>query len=183
MFNLDHVSLVDLWKTPILRMTPARIETSEGELEFDAVVFATGFDALTGAAARIDLTGRGGVTLRDKWSDGPQTYLGIASSYFPNLFFVTGPGSPGPLSAMVKPIEQHVDWIADCLAYLRDRGFVCIEADLAHERDWSRHVEEVAGNTLYPRANSWYVGANVRDTRRPFRSRFGCRVSRFGFRP
>jgi cyclohexanone monooxygenase len=125
------------------------------------VVFATGFDALTGAAARIDITGRGGLALRDKWIDGPETYLGIASSGFPNLFLVTGPGSPGPLSAMVKSIEQHVDWIADCLAYLRDRNIAVIEARPSHERDWVAHVQEVADATLYPRANSWYTGANV----------------------
>jgi cyclohexanone monooxygenase len=161
MFNRDHVRLVDLRDTPIVRMTPAGIETTAGELEFDAVVFATGFDALTGAAARIDITGRGGVTLRDKWADGPETYLGIASSGFPNLFFVTGPGSPGPLSAMVKSIEQHVDWIADCLCYLRDRDIGVIEAGRAHEQDWVAHVQVVAEGTLYPRANSWYLGANV----------------------
>jgi cyclohexanone monooxygenase len=168
MFNRDHVRLVDLRETPILRMTPAGIETSEGELAFDAVIFATGFDALTGAAARIAITGRGGATLRDKWADGPETYLGLASHGFPNLFFVTGPGSPGPLSAMVKSIEQHVDWIGDCLAYLRGQHIPVIEARLASERDWGAHVEEVAAGTLYPRANSWYLGANVPGKPRKF---------------
>jgi len=161
MFNRENVRLVDLRETPILRMTPAGIETSEGELEFDAVVFATGFDALTGAAARIAITGREGMTLRDKWAGGPETYLGIASSGFPNLFLVTGPGSPGPLSAMVKSIEQHVDWIVDCLAYLRERGIAVIEARRDYEQDWVEHVETVAEGTLYPRADSWYTGANV----------------------
>ncbi len=168
MFNREHVRLVDLRETPILRMTPAGIETSEGELAFDAVVFATGFDALTGAAARIDITGRSGVTLREKWADGPKTYLGIASSGFPNLFFVTGPGSPGPLSAMVKSIEQHVDWIGDCLAYLRERDIAVIEAQHEHEQDWGAHVQAVAAGTLYPLANSWYLGANVPGKSRKF---------------
>ncbi|MBV1688234.1 NAD(P)/FAD-dependent oxidoreductase [Novosphingobium sp. G106] len=168
MFNRDHVRLVDLRETPIQRMTPAGIETSEGELAFDAVIFATGFDALTGAAARIDITGRGGVTLREKWADGPETYLGLASTGFPNLFFVTGPGSPGPLSAMVKSIEQHVDWIADCMIYLRDREIASIEADRIYEREWVEHVQSVALGTLYPRADSWYLGANVPGKPRKF---------------
>ncbi|MBW8753110.1 MAG: NAD(P)/FAD-dependent oxidoreductase [Sphingomonadales bacterium] len=168
MFNRDHVRLVDLRETPIRRMTPAGIETSEGELAFDAVIFATGFDALTGAAARIDITGREGVTLRDKWADGPETYLGLASAGFPNLFFVTGPGSPGPLSAMVKSIEQHVDWIGDCLAYMRERDIAVIEPRRAYEQDWGAHVQAVAEGTLYPRANSWYLGANVPGKPRKF---------------
>jgi cyclohexanone monooxygenase len=168
MYNRDNVRLVDLRETPILRMTPAGIATSAGELAFDAVIFATGFDALTGAAARIHITGRGGVTLRDKWADGPETYLGIASAGFPNLFFVTGPGSPGPLSAMVKSIEQHVDWIGDCLTHLSERGLTLIEASASHEQDWMAHVQEVAEGTLYPRANSWYLGANVPGKPRKF---------------
>jgi cyclohexanone monooxygenase len=161
MFNRDHVQLVDLRETPILRMTPAGIETSEGEMAFDSVIFATGFDALTGAASRIEITGRGGATLSEKWADGPETYLGLVSSGFPNLFFVTGPGSPGPLSAMVKSIEQHVDWIGDCLAHLTAHGYASIDALPGHEKAWMDHVQEVASGTLYPRANSWYVGANV----------------------
>jgi cyclohexanone monooxygenase len=161
MYNREHVRLVDLRETPILRMTPRGIETSAGEMEFDAVIFATGFDALTGAAARIDITGRGGATLRDKWAQGPETYLGLSSNGFPNMFLVTGPGSPGPLSAMVKSIEQHVDWIAECMAYMHDRGLTVIEATPEHERDWVAHVQTVAEGTLYPRANSWYLGANV----------------------
>jgi cyclohexanone monooxygenase len=168
MFNREHVRLVDLKQTPILRMTPAGVETTEGELAFDAVIFATGFDALTGAAARIAITGRGGETLRGKWADGPRTYLGLASSGFPNLFLVTGPGSPGPLTAMIKTIEQHVDWIVDCLAFMAQRGLATIEASPEHEQAWMGHVQEVADATLYPRANSWYVGANVPGKPRKF---------------
>jgi cyclohexanone monooxygenase len=168
MFNREHVGLVDLRETPILRMTPAGIETTAGELPFDAIIFATGFDALTGAASRIAIAGRGGLTLRSKWANGPQTYLGLAVSGFPNLFFVTGPGSPGPLTAMVKSIEQHVDWIADCLSFLAERGHQTIEARPEHEKAWMDHVQEVAAATLYPRANSWYLGANVPGKPRKF---------------
>jgi cyclohexanone monooxygenase len=161
MFNREHVRLVDLRETPIVRMTASGIETTAGEIELDAVIFATGFDALTGAAARIDIIGRDGQALRDKWAAGPETYLGIAASGFPNMFLVTGPGSPGPLSAMVKSIEQHVDWIADCLSFMRDRGFALVEARREDELAWTGHVQDVANATLYPRADSWYVGANV----------------------
>ncbi len=161
MFNRDHVRLVDLNETPILRMTLAGIETSEGEMPFDAVIFATGFDALTGAAGRIDIAGCDGQMLRSKWAGGPETYLGLMSSGFPNLFLITGPGSPGPLTAMVKSIEQHVDWIADCLVWMRDKGFTSIDPVVEYESAWMAHVQEVADGTLYPRANSWYVGANV----------------------
>ncbi|RYD87362.1 MAG: NAD(P)/FAD-dependent oxidoreductase, partial [Sphingomonadales bacterium] len=159
MFNRDNVRLVDLRETPMVRITPDGIETSEGEMAFDAIVFATGFDALTGAAALIDITGRDGVTLRGKWAGGPETYLGLMSSGFPNMFLVTGPGSPGPLTAMVKSIEQHVDWIADCMTFLRAHGHTTIDARPANETAWMDHVQEVADGTLYPRANSWYVGA------------------------
>ena len=161
MFNRAHVRLVDLRETPIVRMTPRGIETTAGEMAFDTVIFATGFDALTGAAARIDIAGRTGTRLRDAWAAGPETYLGIATSGFPNLFLVTGPGSPGPLSAMVKSIEQHVDWIADCMAAMREFGQATIEALPEYQEAWMEHVQEVADGTLYPRADSWYTGANV----------------------
>ena len=161
MFNRHHVHLVDVNRTPIVRMTPRGIETTEGEMGFDMVIFATGFDALTGAAARIAITGKRDLSLRETWADGPQTYLGVATSHFPNLWLVTGPGSPGPLTAMVKTIEQHVDWIADCLIWMRQHGYATIAADEARQAEWMDHVQEVADATLYPRADSWYVGANV----------------------
>ena len=161
MFNRGHVALVDLREAPIERITPAGIMTADGERRFDAIIFATGFDALTGAASRIAITGRDGLSLREKWVNGPETYLGIGSAGFPNLFLVTGPGSPGPLTAMVKTIEQHVDWMVDCLAHLRDHGLATIEARPDAEAAWMDHVQEVAHGTLYPLADSWYVGANV----------------------
>jgi cyclohexanone monooxygenase len=168
MFNREHVQLVDLKETPILRMTSDGIATSEGEMAFDMVIFATGFDALTGAAGRIAITGRGGETLRGNWAGGPQTYLGLTCTGFPNMFLVTGPGSPGPLSAMVRSIEQHVDWIGDCMVQMRDEGYELIEALPEYQDEWMDHVQEVAGGTLYPRANSWYIGANVPGKPRKF---------------
>ncbi|MGE4431244.1 MAG: flavin-containing monooxygenase [Sphingobium sp.] len=168
MYNQPHVKLVDINETPIVRFTGRGIETAEGELPFAAVVFATGFDALTGAASMIDITGRGGLTLKEKWKFGPEAYLGLATHDFPNLFFVTGPGSPGPLSAMVRSIEQHVEWIGDCLVYMRDHDCAAIEADREAEVEWMDHVQDVVSATLYPTANSWYLGANVPGKPRKF---------------
>jgi cyclohexanone monooxygenase len=124
-------------------------------------VLATGFDAMTGSVARIDIRGRDGRTLNQKWAEGPRTYLGLMSAGFPNLFIITGPGSPSVLSNMIVSIEQHVDWITDCIAHMRDRGLDSIEADIRAEDDWVAHVNEVARGTLYPQANSWYMGANI----------------------
>ncbi|WP_427919227.1 flavin-containing monooxygenase [Streptomyces sp. cg40] len=160
-FNRDNVTLVDVRSTPIVRATPRGIETSDAEYEADSLVFATGWDALTGAVLRIDVRGLGNVRLRDQWAAGPLSYLGLAVSDFPNLFLVTGPGSPGPLSNMVVSIEQHVEWIGDCLDWLRDNGVARITADADAERAWFEHVQEVVAGTLYLRADSWYLGANV----------------------
>jgi cyclohexanone monooxygenase len=124
-------------------------------------VFATGFDAMTGALNNIDIQGRGGLKLKDKWEHGPRTYLGLQAVGFPNLFTITGPGSPSVLTNMIVAIEQHVDWITDCLEYLRDHEAATIEATQKAEDEWVDHVNQVADFTLYPRANSWYVGANV----------------------
>jgi cyclohexanone monooxygenase len=173
MFNRNSVRLVDLRETPILRFTANGIETGLGEMPFDMVIFATGFDGITGAATRIDITGRGGVKLRDKWAEGPQTYLGLMSQGFPNLFLVTGPLSVGPLSAMVRTIEQHVDFIVDCLEHMREKGRTLIEPRREDELAWIDHVREVAEGTLYPRADSWYVGANVPGKPRVFMAYLG----------
>ena len=160
-FNRDNVTLVDLRKTPIEAITPKGVRTSEREYAVDSLVFATGFDAMTGALLKIDIRGRGGRTLTDAWAAGPRTYLGLAIAGFPNLFTVTGPGSPSVLSNMIVSIEQHVDWIADCLAHLRARGQTGIEATADAQEAWVAHVNEVGDLTLYPRATSWYMGANV----------------------
>jgi cation diffusion facilitator CzcD-associated flavoprotein CzcO len=160
-FNRDDVTLVDIRSAPIEEITATGIRTAGGEYEVDAIVFATGFDALTGALLAIDIRGRDGLTLTEAWGGGPRSYLGLMVAGFPNLFTVTGPGSPSVLSNMVVSIEQHVEWIADCIAALRDRGVDRIEATPAAQEAWMEHVAEVAGHTLFPRAASWYVGANV----------------------
>jgi cyclohexanone monooxygenase len=160
-FNRDNVTLVDLRKSPIEAVTPRGLRTRERTYEVDSLVFAIGFDAMTGALLSIDIRGRDGQTLQQKWAEGPRTYLGLAVAGFPNLFAITGPGSPSVLSNMIVSIEQHVDWIADCLAYLRAHGLARIEATVTAEDDWVEHVNAVGDTTLYPLANSWYVGANI----------------------
>jgi cyclohexanone monooxygenase len=160
-FNRDNVTLVDIRKAPIEAITPRGLRTRNDEYALDSLVFATGFDAMTGALLAIDIRGRAGQALRAKWADGPRTYLGIAIAGFPNLFTITGPGSPSVLSNMIVSIEQHVDWIADCLASLRTHGRAVVEATAGAEEAWVAHVNEVGNATLYPRASSWYMGANV----------------------
>jgi cyclohexanone monooxygenase len=160
-FNRDNVTLVDIKSSPIEEILPHGLRTATATYELDALVLATGFDAMTGSVAKIDIGGRDGVTLRQKWSEGPKTYLGLMSAGFPNLFIITGPGSPSVLSNMIVSIEQHVDWIADCLGHLRRNGLEAMEADTSAEEQWVAHVNEVAHGTLYPQANSWYMGANV----------------------
>jgi cyclohexanone monooxygenase len=160
-YNRDNVSLVDVRATPIVEITPAGVRTTTDEYELDAIVFATGFDAMTGPLLGPDITGVGGVALRDKWAAGPRTFLGLATAGFPNLFTITGPGSPSVLVNMAVAIEQHVDWVADCIAYLRERDLASIDPILGAEDDWVDHVNDVASLTLFPHANSWYMGANV----------------------
>jgi cation diffusion facilitator CzcD-associated flavoprotein CzcO/acetyl esterase/lipase len=160
-YNRDNVTLVDVGADPIERITPTGIKTRDAHYELDLIVFATGFDAITGALLEIDIRGRAGQTLRTKWSEGPRTYLGLTLAGFPNMFLITGPGSPSVLSNMVCSIEQHIDWIADCIGHLRERGLGTIEATAEAESGWVAHVAEVAEATLFPRANSWYIGANI----------------------
>ena len=160
-FNSPHVHLVDLRETPLVEFTEAGLRTSEREYEFDAIVFATGFDAMTGALTAIDIRGRDGVSLAATWAGGPRTYLGLAVAGFPNLFTVTGPLSPSVLSNMVVSIEQHVDWITDCVLHLRAAGHTAIEATAAAQDGWVQHVAEVGAHTLFPTAESWYMGSNV----------------------
>ena len=160
-FNRPNVSLVDIRSNPIERILPNAVRSGGRDHEVDALVLATGFDAMTGSVAKIDIVGRDGLTLNRKWAEGPKTYLGLMSAGFPNLFIITGPGSPSVLSNMIVSIEQHVDWIADCIATMRDRGLETIEARSEAEDKWVAHVNEVAHTTLYPQANSWYMGANI----------------------
>jgi cyclohexanone monooxygenase len=160
-FNRPNVTLVDIRSNPIEEILPNAVRTGAKDYEVDALVLATGFDAMTGSVARIDIRGRDGQTLNQKWAEGPKTYLGLMSAGFPNLFIITGPGSPSVLSNMIVSIEQHVDWITDCIAYMRNRGLDSMEANKEAEDKWVAHVNEVAHTTLYPQANSWYMGANI----------------------
>jgi cyclohexanone monooxygenase len=160
-FNRDNVTLVDIRTAPIEAITPDGLRTRERAYALDSLVFATGFDAMTGALLRVDIRGREGQSLRDKWQAGPRTYLGLAIAGFPNLFTITGPGSPSVISNMIVSIEQHVDWIADCIAHLRAHARDAIEATVEAEEAWVTHVNEVGHMTLYPLADSWYMGANV----------------------
>jgi cation diffusion facilitator CzcD-associated flavoprotein CzcO/acetyl esterase/lipase len=160
-FNLPHVRLIDLHQQPIRTITETGIELADETLGFDAIVFATGFDAMTGAVVSVDITGRDGVSLKQKWAQGPLTYLGLMTAGFPNFFVITGPGSPSVLSNMMVSIEQHVDWIADCLARLRADDLTTVEPTETAEAGWMTHVGDCAQITLYPQANSWYMGANV----------------------
>lgn len=160
-FNRDNVELISLRENPVRRFTPKGMLTEAGEIEVDALVFATGFDAITGALSEIEVKGRGGLRLADKWKIHPFAYLGYTISGFPNMFIITGPGSPSVKSNMVTSIEQHVELIADTITYMRDHDFVEIEANADAEEAWMQHVTEVANKTLYVRADSWYTGGNI----------------------
>ena len=160
-YNRKNVQLVDVSSQPIDRITPNGILHGAKEYEFDAIVFATGFDAMTGALANIKIVGKGGSLLSEKWQDGPQTYLGLTSNGFPNMFMITGPGSPSVLTNMLPSIEQHVNFISECIAHMTEHDFSTIEPDREAEIDWGLHVNEVAGLSLRSTCSSWYVGANV----------------------
>jgi len=160
-FNRPNVTLVDLRETPIEAITPTGVKTSDAEYPVDVIVSALGFDAMTGALLNMDIRGRDGLSLREAWAHGPKTYLGVAVAGFPNLFTVTGPGSPSVLANMMNAIEQHVDWIADAIAHATGRQATTIEATGEAQEAWVAHVNEEADKTLFPRAASWYMGANV----------------------
>ncbi len=167
-FNQDHVSLVDVTETPIEAITTTGIATTADHHDLDTIVFATGFDAMTGALDRVDIRGRGGVALRDAWAAGPRTYLGLGVAGFPNLFTVTGPGSPSVLTNMIVSIEHHVEWIGAAIGHLRAAGLRTIEATPDAQDAWVDHVNGVAAFTLFPTCNSWYLGANVPGKTRVF---------------
>ncbi|TCK21366.1 flavin-containing monooxygenase [Pseudonocardia endophytica] len=160
-FNKDNVTLVGVRETPIDSITEKGVVVDGVEYEVDSIVFATGFDAMTGTLFRLNLTGRDGVTLKAKWEAGPRSYLGLTTNGFPNLFMLTGPQSPSVMSNMVVSIEQHVDWVTDCLRWLREQGRDRIENTLAAEDGWISHHDEVGAMTLLDQANSWWVGANI----------------------
>jgi cation diffusion facilitator CzcD-associated flavoprotein CzcO len=167
-FNRPNVTLVDIRRSPIVAIEGRTVRTKDSSHELDALVLATGFDAITGPLLAIDIRGRGGVSLRDKWASGARTYLGLGTQGFPNLFIITGPLSPSVLANMPTAIEQHVDWIADCLSYMREHNVSVIEATKDAEDRWVSHTAEVAMGTLYPKANSWYLGSNIPGKPRQF---------------
>jgi len=160
-FNRPNVTLVDVSEASIEQITSSGVRAGGRDYPVDAIVFATGFDAMTGALLKVDIRGRGGQTLVDKWKEGPRSYLGLGTAGFPNLFTITGPGSPSVLSNMIPSIEQHVNWIGDCIEHMREHSLARIEAQPDAEDAWVAHVNDVAELTLYPRCNSWYLGANV----------------------
>lgn len=172
-FNEPHVRLVDLGRTPIEEITAKGVRTSEREWPADAIVFATGFDSFTGSLTAVDIVGKGGARLKDRWAAGPRSYLGLMSAGFPNLFTVTGPLSPSVLTNMMVSIEQHVEWITDCVGYLREHGVAEIDTTPEAEEEWGAHVAELAAGTLYPTAASWYTGANVPGKARVFMAYVG----------
>ncbi|MAK23632.1 MAG: cyclohexanone monooxygenase [Acidimicrobiaceae bacterium] len=167
-FNSEHVHLVDISETEIQAITPTGLSVNGQEFEFDALVFATGFDAMTGALLGMNITGLDGCTLAEAWAEGPRTYLGLSVPKFPNLFTVTGPGSPSVLTNMIMAIEQHVEWIRDCLVAMRDEQIATIEASSDAADSWVEHVNAIADQTLYPSCNSWYLGANIPGKTRVF---------------
>lgn len=160
-FNRDNVELVDISEQPIERITPLGIRIGDREYPADLIVFATGFDAMTGSLLAMNIVGRKGLTLREHWRDGHANYLGLMMAGFPNLFTVNGPGSPSVLVNMLVTIEHHIDWIAECIGHMLDNGFDTIEPDRPSEAAWSDEVQAVGARTLYPLARSWYMGDNV----------------------
>ena len=172
-FNRDNVRLVNLRKTPIDSITERGVKTTGESFEFDAIVLATGFDAMTGTLMRIDITGRDGLTLKEAWAEGPKTYLGLGVPGFPNMFIITGPGSPSVLTNMVTSIEQHVEWITDCVDHMRDNGVQTIEAKPEDADQWVQYVNAITGFTLFTTCNSWYLGANIPGKPRVFMPLFG----------
>lgn len=173
-FNRENVTLVDLKRSPLVRVEPAAIRTTEHVIPVDVIVCATGFDVLTGALMRMNIRGRGGVLLRDRWASGPKTYLGLMSVGFPNIFFVTGPGSPSVLTNMIVAIEQHVEWIAACIADLLRCGKSVIEPRSQCEAQWGDFVRDEAGKTLFRKATtSWQIGGNVPGKPRVFLALIG----------
>jgi cation diffusion facilitator CzcD-associated flavoprotein CzcO len=170
-YNRDNVTLVDLRKGPILEVTPTGINTEQGSYALDVIVYATGFDAMTGALTRIDIRGRDGMSLRDFWAtEGPLSYLGLAVAGFPNLFIVQAPGSPSAATNFVAALEQHVEWIGDCIGYLRTHAYRTIEALPDAQREWIEHTTSLVAPTVlvHPTCNSWYNGGNVPGKKRMY---------------
>jgi cyclohexanone monooxygenase len=169
-FNRDNVLLVDVQENPITAIDSTGVQTTIDHYELDVLVYATGFDAMTGALLNANITGRNGQTLQEKWQFGPVAYLGLQMNGFPNLFTVTGPGSPSVLCNMLVAIEQHINWISQCIVYLKENGINQIEPNASSELTWISHVNDVAKDSMFtaPTCNSWYLGANIPDKPRIF---------------
>lgn len=172
-YNLPNVDLVDIRTNPIQRITRTGIQCQDSKHEFDSIVFATGFDAMTGTLLRINITGSSGLTLQEAWKAGPRTYLGLTVKGFPNMFLISGPGSPSVLTNMIVSIEQHVEWIENCIGYVLEHQHSAIQADEEAQDDWVQHVNLLASRTLYPTCNSWYLGANIPGKPRVFMPHVG----------
>ena len=172
-YNLPHVTLIDINENPIERLTAAGVQCRDSLHEFDCIVFATGFDAMTGTLLRIDIRGLNGLRLQEKWEAGPRTYLGLTTAGFPNMFTISGPGSPSVLTNMIVSIEQHVEWIDQCLQHMRESGQSRIDPQLSAEDEWVDYVNAIADLTLYPSCNSWYLGANIPGKPRVFMPHVG----------
>ncbi|CAF3352085.1 unnamed protein product [Rotaria sp. Silwood2] len=177
-FNRDNVTLVDLRQESIDEITPTGIRIGDKKYELDDIVFATGFDAFTGALFKIDIRGRAGKTLREKWVGGPSTYLGLMTSDFPNLFIMTGLGNPTVFANAALCIEQNVDWIVNCLVYLRTNHHETIEPNAEAENDWGKYINAVANFTLFSKADSWFNGANIEGKPKVFMA-CACGVSNY----
>jgi cyclohexanone monooxygenase len=167
-FNAPHVELVDVRSEPLVEFTPTGLRTTQRSFELDVIVMATGFDAITGPLTRLGLVGADGISLAQRWADGPSSYLGLAIHHYPNLFTITGPGSPSVLVNVIRAIEQHVEWIADALDHLKARGADRLEASAQAQEAWGQHVAEAAQHTVHRYADSWYLGSNVPGKPRKF---------------
>jgi cyclohexanone monooxygenase len=168
MFNRDNVTLVDVRGTGIERFTPAGLRAEGVDYDLDTIIFATGFDAMTGSVTRIRITGKGGQTIQQKWAEGPKTYLGLMISGFPNMFNMVSAGSPSVLATMVTAAEQHGDWVGECLDHMRETGKTVIEATPEAEAEWSAEVKRAGDASLRTNCDSWYVGSNIEGKARVF---------------
>ena len=162
-YNQDNVKLVNLKETPIEEILPEGVKCSDAMYDLDIIIYATGFDAVTGSLKRIDITGKDGVKLTDKWANGPRTLLGMQTAGFPNLFTLVGPHNGATFCNIPRCIEQNVEWVSDTIAYMKKNGFHSIEPTLEAEDAWTIHVDQTAEGTLFPTADSWFMGVNLND--------------------
>ena len=172
-YNLPNVNLIDIKETPIDSIKTNGLLIGEEIHQLDTLIIATGFDAMTGSIMNIDIRGKNGLSIKEKWVNGPSTYLGIATSGFPNLFMITGPGSPSVLSNMVPSIEQHVNWISECIDYLQKHKYQKIEVEIEAEEKWTDELLNISDGTIYPHCNSWYLGSNIEGKKQVFTAYLG----------